>query len=339
MVYLSADYLPFLGRNIHLKREKRMNKKYLPLAFLAFASMASAQATLWFDVEGSVPGGTNRVCSPVVDCTNESPTTNVDDGGYWFDYDDRENDGGSSFVTYSAEANEYGDHVAPMIDATGSISITMNAGADAAYPFVGYGFNLVNGAKEATNVALFGNGVCVTLQSSAKLTMEMEYTGNGSLTEFNEPAFAITPKTTPSVVDIPWASFKQETTWGIPIVGDATAQTVAFKLKFAGTNGSTATNNVKIWQFGASGTCSAPGPGAIENSVVASNVKAHLAGRTLSFSGVNAGANVEVINLQGQVMVKSVLNSSVNLSNLDAGVYMVRVSGKAVNFNQKIVLK
>ncbi|MDR1760418.1 MAG: T9SS type A sorting domain-containing protein [Fibrobacter sp.] len=315
-----------------------MNKKYLPLAFLAFASMASAQ-TLWFDVAGSVPGGTNRVCSPAVDCTVDTPTPGVDDGGYWFDYDDRENDGGSSSVTYPVAANEYGDYVAPMIDATGSISITMNAGAAAEYPFVGYGFNIVNGNKDATNVANFGSGVCVVLQNSAKLSMEMEYTGNGSLTEYNEPAFAITPKTAQSIVDIPWASFKQESGWGTPISGDPTAQTVAFKLKFAGTNGSTATNNVKIWQFGALGTCTI-GTIAIENSVtVSNNVKAHLAGRTLSFSGVNAGANVEVINLQGQVMVKSVLNSSVNLSNLDAGVYMVRVSGKAVNFNQKIVLK
>ena len=61
----------------------------------------------------------------------------------------------------------------------------------------------------------------------------------------------------------------------------------------------------------------------------------------LSFVGNFSGAIVEVINLQGQVMMKRVLSSSssLKLSNLDAGVYMVRVAGKSVNLNQKIMLK
>ena len=71
------------------------------------------------------------------------------------------------------------------------------------------------------------------------------------------------------------------------------------------------------------------------------SVKAQLSGRTLSFYGLKSAVNAEVINLQGQVVLKSALNgaASMNLANLDAGVYMVRVSGKSVNFAQKVLLK
>jgi hypothetical protein len=54
---------------------------------------------------------------------------------------------------------------------------------------------------------------------------------------------------------------------------------------------------------------------------------------------VNTAANVEVLNLQGQVVAKGNTASALSLANLDAGVYMVRVAGKSVNFSNKIVLK
>jgi len=71
-----------------------------------------------------------------------------------------------------------------------------------------------------------------------------------------------------------------------------------------------------------------------------STAKAILSGRTLSFSGID-NAKVEVVNLQGQVMLKGTASStaSMNLAGLDAGVYMVRIAGKAVNMSQKILVK
>jgi hypothetical protein len=69
----------------------------------------------------------------------------------------------------------------------------------------------------------------------------------------------------------------------------------------------------------------------------ASAAKAILFGRTLSFSGVKAGT-AEVLNLQGQVVAKGDVSSTLSLASLDAGVYMVRVAGK-VSFSNKIVLK
>ena len=69
-----------------------------------------------------------------------------------------------------------------------------------------------------------------------------------------------------------------------------------------------------------------------------SSAKAILSGRTLSFSGIS-NAKVEILNLQGQIVMKGSAASSMNLMGLDAGVYMVRIAGKAVNMSQKILVK
>ena len=73
----------------------------------------------------------------------------------------------------------------------------------------------------------------------------------------------------------------------------------------------------------------------------ASSAKAILSGRSLSIAGIKSAATAEVLNLQGQVVAKGSVDasSSLNLASLDAGVYMVRVAGKSVNFTNKIVLK
>jgi hypothetical protein len=64
-------------------------------------------------------------------------------------------------------------------------------------------------------------------------------------------------------------------------------------------------------------------------------------GRNLGIFGVNSAATVEVRNIQGQVVAKGSIGngSMLDLSSLDAGVYMVQVAGKSVNFVDKIVLK
>ena len=313
-----------------------MNKKIIPIAMLTATAFASA--ALMF----STAAGEQRVCTGAFDCDIESPETNVDDGGYWFDYDDRKNDKGSSIVTYPLPKDEYDSYITPMVAEYGRIQINMTAGPDAAYPFVGFGFNIVSGAKQGYDIATnWGTGVCITLSNTAKLVMELEYVGDGAATEFNEYNAPIPASATGRAVDLAWASFAQDAGWGTKVAQNLVlANTVAVKLKFAGTAGKTLTNDVAISAFGTTGTC--PTTMSIEPSgKIASSVKAQLSGRTLSFFGLKSAVNAEVINLQGQVVLKSALNgaASMNLANLDAGVYMVRVSGKSVNFAQKVLLK
>jgi hypothetical protein len=82
-------------------------------------------------------------------------------------------------------------------------------------------------------------------------------------------------------------------------------------------------------------------PHAIKPVREASNAKATLLGRNLGITGVNTAATVEIKNIQGQVVAKGSIDkvSTLDLSSLDAGVYMVHVTGKSVNMVDKIVLK
>ena len=68
------------------------------------------------------------------------------------------------------------------------------------------------------------------------------------------------------------------------------------------------------------------------------SAKATLTNRTLSFSGIRGDANVEIVSLRGQVVLKGTTAAAMDLSRLDAGVYMVRIAG-SVNLAQKILLK
>ena len=70
--------------------------------------------------------------------------------------------------------------------------------------------------------------------------------------------------------------------------------------------------------------------------------KAFLNGRTLSFTGIKSTATAEVLNSLGQVVARGAIDgaaSTLNLAHLDAGIYMVRVTGKSVNFTNKIVVR
>ena len=68
------------------------------------------------------------------------------------------------------------------------------------------------------------------------------------------------------------------------------------------------------------------------------DAKVILSGRTLSFEGVTAG-KAQVVNLRGQVVKSFDIGASADLSNLDAGAYMVRIAGRGVSLTKKIVLK
>ena len=49
-----------------------------------------------------------------------------------------------------------------------------------------------------------------------------------------------------------------------------------------------------------------------------------------------------IVNTQGQTVVRGTIDittASLNLASLDAGVYMIHVNGKNVNFAKKIILK
>ena len=273
--------------------------------------------------------------------------TGFDDGtdtyGYWYDYNDNketaDNGPGTSTITWPvAKGNAYSDEAMdPIIDYCGGVCGTATMGGPYSYPFVGIGFNLSGGAQGGNDISSWG-GICLGYKSTGIApALEIAPADEGTVTGYNNYKASLKILASETVVDLAWTDFKQESGWGTK-VDQATvlASTAAIKFKIAAADGKSTEFNVAT--IGEYGKCSGA---AIKSVASASSVKASVAGRTLALSGVNAGATVEVINLQGQVVLKSVLNSSsasLNLASFDAGVYMVRVAGKA-NFNQKIVLK
>lgn len=269
-----------------------------------------------------------------------------DDGqyGYWYDYNDnkeKEDDGpGNSKITWPVDkGNAYADDAMdPIIDACGGVCGTATLAGPYKYPFVGVGFNLSGGLQAGNDISSWG-GICIGYKSTGIApALEIAPASEGDVTGYNNYKAALKIQASPAVVDLPWSSFKQESGWGTKVEQSVVlASAAAIKFKISGADGKSTDFNITT--IGELGKCEASG--AIKNASAVSSMKASLAGRTLALSGVKAGATVEVINLQGQVVLKSVLNASsasLNLASFDAGVYMVRVAG-AANFSQKIVLK
>ena len=271
--------------------------------------------------------------------------------GYWFSYAD-ENDGGKSEVQWKVEpGNEYSPtSLAPVIEACLGVCGTavLNKGTLTYNPFVGIGFNVVGegaggGAPEAGDASSWG-GLCITYMSEAAPALEL---GLGDEVDasigYANPAASLAKASAGVSKNLTWADFKQPSWYS----GDtkmsgsqAAGQLVAVKFKIQATAGSYEFN---ICAIGPSTGGDCPATCSTEKSIKsvrgATAAKAILSGRTLSFSGVRSAATAEVINLQGQVVAKGDVSSTLSLASLDAGVYMVRVSGKSVNFTNKIVLK
>lgn len=304
-----------------------MNKKILiASAFLAAATMVSALTT-W-----SGPNGDYRVDTGLDDGSDES--------GYWYTYADDAN-GGSSAITWPVPTgNEYDDNALdPIIDNCGGLCGNVSLGAGYDYPFAGLGFNLTGPDQTGADVTSWG-GVCITYSASVAPILEVAPENEATVTEYNNYMSKLKVAASKTTVNLAWSDFKQESGWGVTVPqASYLGMVAAVKVKFSGKAGTSGDFN--IMEVGENGQCLGGGTDAISAPVAASSVKAMLSGRTLSFSGINSVAAAEVINLQGQVVLKGAVSasSSLNLASLDAGVYMVRVAGKAVNHSQKIVLK
>ena len=302
-----------------------MNKKILTAsAFLAAASMSFGFVT-WNGAEGIYKIDTE------LDAANEN-------GGYWFTYGD-DSDGGLSKVEWPvAPGNEYSDDALdPIIDHCGGVcgTFTLSKGTLTYDPFVGIGFNLAgvpegSTAADQADASAMG-GVCITytVDVSASLEMGLGDTDDAAL-GYDNPAASLPKAATATTKDFTWANFKQAG-WGKgKITGDeAAAKLAALKFKIQAKDGTTGQFNVMT--IGASGGCGVCcGVGA---KAIAGSLKAQLSGRTLSFG--KSVAKAEIVNLQGQVVMAASSVKTMDLSKLQAGVYMVRAMG----LSQQIMLK
>ena len=289
--------------------------------------------------------------------------TGLDNGtgtsGFWFTYTDY-GDGGQSIVHWDIDINpEPPFTLEPIIYECKGICGTarLSKGTSAYNPFVGLGFNVAGEISEkdwslATGDASTWGGLCVTYTSDTDIALEL---GLGekidSTMNYANPAVTLPASQTDKRVVVSWSDFKQPSWYNGSVKFDgetAAKQLVGVHFKIQAEPGE---YEFRICAVGPKdGTC--PEKCGIPSSEVGiksvrtvSAPKAILNGRMLGFTGIKTYATVEVMNSLGQVVMKGAINNASdnaatrNLSALDAGIYMVRVNGKNVNFAKKIVLR
>lgn len=329
-------------------------KKKILIATAAVAATAAFGFETWF--------GNKSVYQVNTELGNSTKTY-----GYWFDYNDKDNQGQSKVTYPVAKGNDYSDDALdPVIEHCQGVCGTavINKGGSSFEGFVGIGFNVVGEASETDHTAQPGKaaswgGVCIAWSSDVGAKLEL---GLGDAVDkeigYDNPSVSLPKAESGMAKDFVWSDFKQQG-WetGKPIASEVAAdQLVALKFKIQGPDGSYHFNIMSIGpnkggctvtggslpsgggEGGNGGGEGGNGGSAAIGDVSMSSAKAILSGRTLSFSGIS-NAKVEILNLQGQIVMKGSAASSMNLMGLDAGVYMVRIAGKAVNMSQKILVK
>lgn len=299
------------------KERDTMNKK-ITLAALAAAAISASALTaasefLWdgtTDTTGKVETGSEEETS-----------------GYWYTYDDVPNDGDSQIIfPADVEADQWDNFFGPLCEAYSGIKASVKIGSAYQYAFAGLGFNIWSKNQEGADVTAWG-GICLSYTSTGSFAIELGVEDEATVTEYDNYKTTVAKSPNGATTDFPWAKFKQAG-WGPKLAqADALKSAAAIKLKFE------ADSDILIQKVGSVGQCGSlpPTPGSIKATAAASSLKAQLNGRTLSFGKT---VKAELVNLQGQV-VASANASSMDLSKVQAGVYMVRAEG----LSQRIMVK
>ncbi len=308
------------------------------LALLGMVAMTSQAAALLWDL--TVP--MYEVQTPSVqDGSCGTPETCA---GWWFGY-------GAEGGTYSPMNPDLSlmttDPLTGDVIPNGNLTetglkITLSAPAATATDkpgIAGLGFNF-NKPEGPSNITA-NLGYTISYTSDAALQIEL---GWDEVTNNYDTWYATLPaQATSAAKSLPWAAFKKDG-WGTgtkswPIT-EATNN--AWSLKIRLKNGTT-TDKVANFEIQSLSWLNGTTPGAINSVKPAASLNANLTGRSLAFSGMGKkSVSVEVISLQGQVVSSQVVTaaaSTVNLSKVAAGVYVIKAASKGLSFSKMIALK
>jgi hypothetical protein len=333
----------------------KQTKFILPAVVLSAASFAMAEGSLW-----NMYVDAYQVQIPELlwcNWKNEDGSRACVDPNiarWWYAYaGDTENGQKVSFEPITK--NDDGTYKLIMADEDGDIIpngnlvkdvglvVTMSAagGSSSAPAIAGLGFDW---SRFKSKIDISGHpGYCISYQwigsgtsvgSVMPLQMELSWDeeANGYDTWYAE--LPTTPG--PTTLDLAWSDFKQDG-WDKKPITIATEKSVGLKIRLKNSRAEDVSGTFILKELGWKDECSVI---CTESSKIAraNSAKATLTNRTLSFSGIRGDSGVEIVNLQGQVMLRGSTASAMDLSRLDAGVYMVRVAG-SVNLAQKILLK
>ena len=327
-------------------------KKFLLAALCAASAIYAGPFETWNGADGNPQVQTGL--------GNETETN-----GYWYTYED--------YASFSCVTDAIDPPFITCTDATLDIckgfcgTARLHQGTSATKAFIGVGFNIVGETSTTNNTPAAGDasswgGLCVTYTSDVDLQLEL---GLGDIVDstisYANPAVTLPAAKSADILSpngtngnkvvVSWSDFKQPSWYdgAVKIDGEtAVKQLVAIHFKLQADPGNYDFNICAVGPK--DGTCpekcGMPSSSqAIRVARGTSAVNAVLNSRMLGFTGIKSAATVEVMNTLGQVVMKNAINNAsdnaatLNLASLDAGIYMVRVSGKNVNFAKKIVLR
>ena len=324
----------------------KQTKFILPAVVLSAAGSAMAAGSLWnMDVDAY------QVQIPqTLPCAWENEDGSIacvdpNIGGWWYAYaGDSENGQKVSFEPITK--NDDGTYKLIMADEDGDIIpngnlvkdvglvVTMSAaGGSAGTPAIaGIGFDWLKD-KSAMDISSH-SGYCILYDWTGSQPLQMELSWDEEANGY-DTWFAMLPNGYNSL-NFAWSDFEQYG-WDKKPITIATEKSVGLKIRLMISAAKEVKGTFTLKQLGWKDECSLL---AAESSKIAraNSAKAILTDRTLSFSGVRGDSRVEIVNLQGQVMLKGTTAAAMDLSRLDAGVYMVRIAG-SMNLAQKILLK
>ena len=311
----------------------KTTKYIFPALALSAAGFAMAAGSLWnMDVDAY------QVQIPCVGFCE-------DIGGWWYAYSSGNENEVVSFDPITK--NDDGTYKLIMADDDGDIIpdgnlvkdvglvVTMSAaGGTASAPAIaGIGFDWTK-LKTEIDISVSHDGYCILYDWTGSQPLEMELSWDEEANGY-DTWYAELPNGYNSL-NFAWSDFEQYG-WDKKPITIATEKSVGLKIRLMNSAADEVKGTFTLIELGWKDECSVI---ATESSKIAraNSAKAILTDRTLSFSGVRGDSRVEIMNLQGQVMLKGTTAAAMDLSRLDAGVYMVRIAG-SMNLAQKILLK
>ena len=333
----------------------KQTKFILPAVVLSAASFAMAAGSLWnMDVDAyevQVPSvgcdlvgtGPDAYCRkyeigrfyPYVGNSENGQTTS-------FEPITKNDDGTYKLIL----ADEDGDIIpnGNLVKDVGLVVTMSAAGGTASAPAIaGLGFDW---SRFKTKIDISSHpGYCISYQwigsgtsVGSVIPLQMELSWDEEVNGY-DTWYAELPATPgPTTLDFAWSDFKQDG-WdeNKKPISVATEKSAGLKIRLKNSVADEVKGTFTLIELGWKDECSVI---ATESSKIAraNSAKATLTNRTLSFSSIRGDSSVEIMNLQGQVMQKGTTAAAMDLSRLDAGVYMVRIAG-SMNLAQKILLK
>ena len=304
---------------------------YTTIAALSIAAMAFYQ---W-------DGETEKVDTELDNATATA--------GYWFEFNDSIDSGLSKIIWPVEKGSEWDKNsYQPIVDFCQGICghVVLSGTALDFDPYVGVGFNVVGQASLTDSTPVPGDAsawggikISYTCTFAPVLELDLGEDVNKALGN-DKPVYRLPKSIDGTTKEIPWEEFAQED-WGNgeKITGpEAATKLVAIRFKIQSRDSTE--GSFHIYQIGPlpNKPLISDAPKALRS---APGVNTFVAGRRVSFTGITSSASVEIINLRGQIVKKGSVQgtSALDLSALDAGVYVVRASGNSVDFSGKIVLK